>query len=566
MVNFSRSWLTSGLLLSFAAQPILGLELVEIEAPSADIAARAEKLPYAGFDRMGSDSLYWGASADGKSSLAKLTLDAGDEKVSIINIEKFRNKLHTVNCTQTTLSVDYTDPQSFAHSQEAWNWINEEDDRTLIVIAGREHCGWNKNRMPFEVSKIFFDKNTQTAKLTGKASTWETVLKNYELTVGNWNTGATGNGNEKRDYDKDFSIDFNHDIDFSKEIPIPDTDMHITLGCDECKSRGSFDFGFHIETKWMIPKSASVNLKPSGVGLDIRPSIGIGGNFTKEIGDEFDVATIPIGGISIKGILEIGPQIVFSVGYSIGEVAGEATISAGVSLDIDDSATLDIDISGADVTSDGWTPTVSPLPLKVDAQIEATAEVYAKASAQIAVEVLGKGWEAGIDLKPSVSATLTLAESSDGVCSDDDDKHIFGVTFAPSAGVSLEATLAKADDKQNPIAEATIAEYNADIDEKCFPFGPKAADETTTSAAPTTTTAAATSSTQVISTSTQVASSSAVTSSAAVPPSSTAVPPTTTSVVNTTPVATPSPSSSAAAPLLYLRDHQRRHRRHGAHF
>ncbi|KAH8434567.1 uncharacterized protein LDX57_012210 [Aspergillus melleus] len=560
MVNFSRSWLTSGLLLSFAAQPILGLELVEIDPPTSDLAARGENLPFEGFDRMKSDSLYWGASADGKSSLAKLTVDTGDEKVSIINIEKFRNKLHSVNCTQTTLSVDYTDPNSFARSQKAWNWINEEDDRTLIVIAGREHCGWNKNRMPFEVSKIFFDENTQTAKLTGKASTWETVLQNYELTVGNWNTGSTG-GNEKRDYDKDFSIDFNHDIDFSKEIPIPNTDMHVTLGCDECKSRGSFDFGFHIETKFGFPKSASVNMKPSGVGLDIRPSIGIGGNFTEEMGDEFDVATIPIGGISIKGILEIGPQIVFSVGYSFGEVAGEATISAGVSLDIDDSATLDIDISGADVTSDGWTPSVSPLPLKVDAQIEATAEVYAKASAQIAVEVLGKGWEAGIDLKPSVSATLTLAESSDGVCSDDEDKHIFGVTFAPSAGVSLDATLAKADDKQNPIAEATIAEYNADIDEKCFPFGPTRAEETT-SAAPTTTTAAATSSTQVASSTAVATTSSVAVPSQPAPPSN----PTTTSVVNSTPVATPNPSGSAAAPNLHLRDHQRRHRRHAARF
>lgn len=355
------------------------------------------------------DSVASIASEDGKTSLAKFTVDTADEKVSIVNIEKFRNKLRTVNCTQTSLSVDYTNPQSFARSKKAWDWINEDDNRTLIVIAGREHCGWNKQRMPFEVSKIFFDENTQTAKLTGKASEWKTVFKNYELTVGNF-PGLSGSGNDKRDYDKDFSLDFNHDIDFSKEIPIPNTDLHITLGCDDCKSRGSFDFGFHIETKWGIPKAASVSMKPSGVGLDIKPLLGIGGNFTEEMGDEFDVATIPIGGISIKGILEIGPQIVFSLGYSLGEVAGEATISAGVSLEIDDSASLEIDITGADVTSDGWDPKVSPLPLSVDAQIEATAEAYAKASAQIAIAVLGKGFEAGLNLKPSVSATLTLAE------------------------------------------------------------------------------------------------------------------------------------------------------------
>ncbi|PLB51915.1 hypothetical protein P170DRAFT_351910 [Aspergillus steynii IBT 23096] len=409
MVNFSRSWLTSGLLLSLIAQPVLSLELVEIDPPYSDVAARGENLPFEGFDRLQSDSLYWGASADGKTSLAKFTVDAGDEKVSIINTEKFRNKLRTVNCTQTSLAVDYINPQSFARSRKAWDWINGDENRTLIVIAGREHCGWNKQRMPFKVSKIHFDENTQTAKLTGEASEWKDVFENYELTIGNYNDHK-GSGIEKRDSDKEFNVDFNHDIDFTKEIPVPGKDFHVTLGCDSCKSRGSFDFGFHVKTVMKIPTGASFSMKPNGVGLDIKPSLGIGGNFTEEMGDEFDVATIPIGGISIKKLVDIGPQIVFSLGYSLSEVAGEATVSAGVALDIDDSASLDIDILEADVTSDGWTPSVSPLPLSVDAQIEATAEVYAKASAQLSISVLGKGWEAGLNLKPSVSATLSLAE------------------------------------------------------------------------------------------------------------------------------------------------------------
>lgn len=53
---------------------------------------------------------------------------------------------------------------------------------------------------------------------------------------------------------------------------------------------------------------------------------------------------------------------------------------------------------------------------------------------------------------------LMISEiATDGVCSDDEDKHMFGVTFSPSAGVSLDASLAKSDDAQDPIAEATIA-------------------------------------------------------------------------------------------------------------
>ncbi|KAA8643041.1 hypothetical protein EYZ11_008258 [Aspergillus tanneri] len=548
MVNFFQPWLTSGLLLSLIAQPVLGhpkmIELQEIEHIDGSFLQKREAMPYAGFDRMTSDSLYWGASQDGKSSLAKFTVKSDSEELNIINIEKFRDKLRTVNCTQTSLAVDYIDPASFDRAQQAWNWINQSKNHSLVVIAGRGHCGWNKQRMPFHVSEIHFDKNTQTAKLIGKASEWTEVFQSYDLTIGQTSDhGKRGFGDIS--YDKDFNIDFSHDLTFSKEIPIPSTDFHIDLGCDSCGTKGSFDIGLHIAVHWASLKTASVTLKPSGVSLDIKPSIGIGGNFSKEIGDEFELATVPLAGISIKSIVEIGPQLKLSAGYGLSDVSGEATVSAGVSVGFDDSASLELDITDAKVKQDGWTPKVKPLPLTVDAEISATAEVYAKAAAELALKVFKYGWEAGIELKPNVQATLKLSESTNGVCSDDSDKHIFGVAFSPSASVSLDAYVQKADDPQNPLVQTTIAQIDAPLDEKCFPFGPKAADQSTTSAA---------------GSKTSSASSTAVPSSSATPSSKSPRPPSSTG--SATPSWTPTPSPSAPAPNLHLRDH-RRHRRHG---
>lgn len=44
-----------------------------------------------------------------------------------------------------------------------------------------------------------------------------------------------------------------------------------------------------------------------------------------------------------------------------------------------------------------------------------------------------------------------------GVCANDEKHHVFGVSVAPSAGVSLNAEITRASDKGNPLAKFTIA-------------------------------------------------------------------------------------------------------------
>jgi hypothetical protein len=194
----------------------------------------------------------------------------------------------------------------------------------------------------------------------------------------------------KRDWDSDASLSFNHKIPLSKSIPIPGSSLSVDVSCEDCKTEGSFDFGVHIKTSYGAPESASLTLSPNGVSASFTPRLGLSGNMTDDISDEIELVKIPVDGISIPGgILDLGPEIVFSFGYQIGPVMGSAGITSGVTLSLEDSAELEINFLDPDVSAGGWTPQVDTVPVKLDAKIEAGAEIYTKAEVQFAASILG---------------------------------------------------------------------------------------------------------------------------------------------------------------------------------
>jgi hypothetical protein len=301
-------------------------------------------------------------------------------------MEKFRHLLKSVDCTDNGMVVEFEDTRAFGYTQRGWQWVNDDDDRKLILVMGSKQCGWNSHRTPFIVSSIAFDKPSLKAKLSGVASDWKRLFRNYEITVGK----APELSTSRRDWDSDASLSFNHKIPLSQSIPIPGGDLSVDISCEECETKGSFDFGVHIKTSYGAPESASITLSPNGVSASLTPRLGLSGNITNEISDEFELVSIPVQGISIPGgVLELGPEVVFSFGYQIGPVRGSAGISSGVTLSLEDSAELEIDFLSPDVSAGGWTPQVETQPMKIDAKIEAGAEIYTKAEVQFSASILG---------------------------------------------------------------------------------------------------------------------------------------------------------------------------------
>ncbi|KAF3028663.1 hypothetical protein E8E15_010708 [Penicillium rubens] len=466
MVNIRRFWLSSSLILSLLAQQGLSIVFEDTDAPGAinSLLERGdtsnEDAAYSVFDRLSKDSYYWSASQNGHKTLANLTVDVGDDEANIVSMEKFGHLLKSVDCTDNGMVVEFEDTRAFGYTQRGWQWVNDDDDRKLILVMGSKQCGWNSHRTPFIVSSIAFDKPSLKAKLSGVVTDWKRLFRNYEITVGK----APESSTSRRDWDSEASLSFNHKFPSANRYLFP---------------VGISPWIFH--TTYGTPKSASITLSPNGVSASLTPRLGLSGNITNEIADEFELISIPVQGISIPGgVLELGPEVVFSFGYQIGPVRGSAGISSGVTLSLEDSAELEIDFLSPDVSAGGWTPQVETEPMEMDAKIEAGAEIYTKAEVQFSASILDQGYEAGVNLKPYLGANIAVSTDKglgvDVNLGADLGAHIAAggtkACLTPRAGVSLNVDIAEVDTPEDPVIEKTIAEVTAPMSPSCFNFGP----------------------------------------------------------------------------------------------
>jgi hypothetical protein len=200
---------------------------------------------------------------------------------------------------------------------------------------------------------------------------------------------------KRRDITESLTVDFNHPLPASSwTFPLPDG-ASFQLDCINCGTHGSFDLALDIHQFLdTAPDGASITLTPRGVSASITPKLVFSANFTGSISDEVTVGKIPVDGITIPGpgedILDVGPQIFFKWGYSIGPVKGSASVSAGIAVDIPDSSDVSIGIIPPGISATGWKPTVSHIPVTVTGQISAGIQDYAKVGVDLSVEALGK--------------------------------------------------------------------------------------------------------------------------------------------------------------------------------
>ena len=303
---------------------------------------------------------------------------------NLISMEKFYPLVESTQCTHKSMTLKFIDDKAYDYGKKAWEWVNEKDEHTFVLIAGQGHCGWNLNRLPFVVSNVLFHDEKKNILITGTVSTWKKVAHTYDLFVGGHPELA------KRDLDPSFSLDFNHALPLSsKSFSVGD--VTFDYECEGCGTKGDFDFEFHISTKLLIPTGASMTLSPQGVSADFSPSLKLSANFTGTESNEYELGKIPIDGISIPGgVLDLGPEITFSLGYELGPVTGSATVSTGVTASLEDAAQLTIDLTDPDVSASGWSPTIETKPLTLDAAISGGVKVYIKAGIQLALEALGQ--------------------------------------------------------------------------------------------------------------------------------------------------------------------------------
>lgn len=428
MVNPLHNGVATGLLASFLIQQGLALELtafnpstttntqVKVAAAGAEIQTQ----DYSSIDLRTSHSFYWGgkcttigarlyneianmlgiASSGGGSTLGNLTLV--DE--SILPMESFSDMLENIQCTNSSITLGFSDSDAFSYAKNSWTWVNKAANNSFLMVAGVQQCSWNTQRVPFVITAANFQDNS-TVRLAGKSATWDDVLRNHEITIGKAPsdmaveltkrgiTSGTKSGSisiDKTASDKSVKI-------FSKD------DLTLSAECKSCGTSGEFDVEFKYKVKpsgsglfseigsafsgdWDV-ETAELTLTPKDVELDITPALDLSGNLTKSYSDEAQIAALTLEGIKIPDVFTLDVQLAFDIGASAGPVNGDASISYPMKISLDNDAEAVLDIANKKVTHKDWTPTITTSGVQLDAEIDATLEAYVKASLELVLSV-----------------------------------------------------------------------------------------------------------------------------------------------------------------------------------
>ncbi|KAF4634238.1 hypothetical protein G7Y89_g3873 [Cudoniella acicularis] len=433
-------------------------------------------------------SVYWADTPSNASIMVNVTLETGDDEM-IVSMDYFAPELQSVKC-DGELALTFTSPDTYAKAIKDWSWVNFSQNRTFIMLVNYGNCSADSGRKPWLVNWANYDNRTNTVEFNATQKTWSDLQTGYTIQWGQ-NAGPTAPDNStavaKRSifgkldphWNPSMHIDVNHD--FSKNLYTKNyKGVNFKIDCANCGTKGRFNFAGHIKTTLrhpLTPSEMTMSVTPAGVEADLGLSLNINGKLASAWADEATFLEIPIEAIHIPDLLQVGPELTLSAGFSMQTIEGSATVSTGLTAKIPDSSIFFVDfLNSKNNKNNGWKPTLSTQPINVDAQINAGLDVYMKLAANLDCTVFNS-YGMGVDLAlqvPDIKVNVEADYSNKGnVCPN--KKGDWGAKFSGAVGLDLklQAWLQKGKDNKDYL-------YNGDLfsdpslytfPSVCFAFG-----------------------------------------------------------------------------------------------
>jgi len=193
------------------------------------------------------------------------------------------------------------------------------------------------------------------------------------------------------DLNPNFSIPFGSDFS-GKSLSFSEDGLEISASCTECFTTGSLDIRGRFRAEQFELQEAWIEASTDGLSAKAVIGLTLKGDLAEDKLAEKSVPVFKISpaGVSIPGVLTIGPTVTVELGAEISQIKGGITVSLGGTAAIPPSTSrLDfLDRSGT--TATGWDPNFKAEPFKADAFIEAKASAFLKAAIGLEISAVGR--------------------------------------------------------------------------------------------------------------------------------------------------------------------------------
>ena len=327
---------------------------------------------------------------------ANMTMYTADGEL-IVAMERFADILKSVTCGEN-MELAFDDKDSFEYAIRAWKWVNEDETHSFIMVANHPACGPQHERQPYYVYDVDYDEANYIAYLNADQRPWKEVAHTFALDYGS----AMLQQNTPRDslaprwgpdagFDKAISLDLSHDMSTNLFTLAPSDGVEVSLDCAGCGISGALKISGHIEVDVTSLKKFEITAQPE----DFAASLGL--EFVAKVTTKYayeyekELFEIPLAGFDIPHVASLGAILTGTVGVSISNVTGEATVSYGVSAHLSNDAIAELDLNNMDdmVTFSGWTPYFEQEPFSIEAKLYTDLNAYFQTSVGLEASIFG---------------------------------------------------------------------------------------------------------------------------------------------------------------------------------
>ncbi|CEJ94885.1 hypothetical protein VHEMI10392 [[Torrubiella] hemipterigena] len=379
------------------------------------------------------DSFYWVLPEQGV--MANMTV-AAKTGYRILNSHSFSNLVQKVDCAaDDTIKVTMSSNGNTKAAETSWAWVNKEPSNTAVYIVDGANCGGQHGRQPYYVTSIEYDHDNMIASMAAKLGEWTDFIDDAEINIKGemapqthgTNSTLVSRGLSKR-LSKHVAIHIDHDF----SSPIIATNVKgVTVGvsCAECKTQGTLDAD--ISLSWKHGFQASVTARDN-VALSALISLSASGTFVDPIvSKSVRIGTIGLPGLSIGGIVDIGPELTLDAKASLGGVSAKAEAKFGGVMSFANGQTISIGKGSTTIH-----PSFSALPPSLTGSVSVSGSVNPLFTLNVSALFLGKGVTGGVAVAaPILSVSAGAAVSAQQqTCAN----TTAAVNFAVSVGMSVD--------------------------------------------------------------------------------------------------------------------------------
>ena len=310
----------------------------------------------------------------------------------VVTVETVHPLLKTMDCTENGISLGFRDNQSFMMAQDAWGWVNTHSNNHLYFIVGKGDCSYNDHRIPYNITSLDYDAESFNVHLSGRNGTWESMVSNFDMKIARAPMPEHMRLQKRNELDKDIIYNINGSLPFRTRLRLDP--FYGDFICYPCLIQGKLHLEMHFKSEDKKPKMAKIRLTPQNLTAHWNITLGAGTDWMLEWGDMEDklMLKLPLGGIFVPPIVEVGPLIEMGVQYEYSPFETLFTVLTGFVATVPNTAMVEIDLLNPKNNKfSSWAPKFQAYnDTYVQARLSTNLKIFTMAAIRFRVSVLSK--------------------------------------------------------------------------------------------------------------------------------------------------------------------------------